>query len=354
MAVIALSLGSTPCRATLANLAYDRSGNLTLLGSAPATAPFISGNPLNRVSSLGRAVAFSVTASGAVPLAFQWFFNSAALPAGTNDSYVIPAVGPADFGSYYVVVANAAGSVTSLVAQLQLDSDGDGLPDSWEIANFGSLTNQNAVTDFDGDGNSNLTEFRDGTSPTNKNALLPRLTVRTIGGDVLLAPNNDHYNLGDSVSLTAAPYPGLTFLCWGGDVSGASLNTNLLMNGDKFVQATFGLPLNEVLGVTNVFTTGGDGGWLGQTNDSHDGVSAARSAPIIKHSSSGSVSWMQTTARLTKDGTVDRKSTRLNSSHPSISYAVFCLKKKKYQTTMHYSYSSYPTEPRRVLYGVNP
>src|SRR5690348_18483049 len=28
---------------------------------------------------------------------------------------------------------------------------------------------------------------------------------------------------------------------------------------------------------------------------------------------------------------VDRKSTRLNSSHPSISYAVFCLKKKKYR-----------------------
>src|SRR5690348_17987754 len=29
-------------------------------------------------------------------------------------------------------------------------------------------------------------------------------------------------------------------------------------------------------------------------------------------------------------GTIDRKSTRLNSSHPSISYAVFCLKKKKH------------------------
>src|SRR6266487_5727764 len=28
--------------------------------------------------------------------------------------------------------------------------------------------------------------------------------------------------------------------------------------------------------------------------------------------------------------TTDRKSTRLNSSHPSISYAVFCLKKKKH------------------------
>src|SRR5690348_17746231 len=30
-----------------------------------------------------------------------------------------------------------------------------------------------------------------------------------------------------------------------------------------------------------------------------------------------------------EDGAGDRKSTRLNSSHPSISYAVFCLKKKK-------------------------
>src|SRR2546430_11616079 len=29
------------------------------------------------------------------------------------------------------------------------------------------------------------------------------------------------------------------------------------------------------------------------------------------------------------DGNADRKSTRLNSSHSQISYAVFCLKKKK-------------------------
>src|SRR5438477_12348749 len=32
---------------------------------------------------------------------------------------------------------------------------------------------------------------------------------------------------------------------------------------------------------------------------------------------------------------VDRKSTRLNSSHMSISYAVFCLKKKKKQFAYH-------------------
>src|SRR5256886_6392717 len=33
---------------------------------------------------------------------------------------------------------------------------------------------------------------------------------------------------------------------------------------------------------------------------------------------------------------IDRKSTRLNSSHSQISYAVFCLKKKKKQQNIHY------------------
>src|SRR5690348_17486328 len=33
-------------------------------------------------------------------------------------------------------------------------------------------------------------------------------------------------------------------------------------------------------------------------------------------------------AVLAEGAPIDRKSTRLNSSHPSISYAVFCLKKK--------------------------
>src|SRR3712207_7569362 len=33
--------------------------------------------------------------------------------------------------------------------------------------------------------------------------------------------------------------------------------------------------------------------------------------------------------QLADEGIVDRKSTRLNSSHANISYAVFCLKKKK-------------------------
>src|SRR2546429_6189660 len=39
-------------------------------------------------------------------------------------------------------------------------------------------------------------------------------------------------------------------------------------------------------------------------------------------------------------GGVDRKSTRLNSSHGYISYAVFCLKKKTFRTSLSYSFSA--------------
>src|ERR1022692_2216819 len=44
----------------------------------------------------------------------------------------------------------------------------------------------------------------------------------------------------------------------------------------------------------------------------------------------------------------DRKSTRLNSSHLVISYAVFCLKKKNRRTTTPTSSSIYVGRNRRV------
>src|SRR3712207_7517298 len=41
---------------------------------------------------------------------------------------------------------------------------------------------------------------------------------------------------------------------------------------------------------------------------------------------------------------VDRKSTRLNSSHANISYAVFCLKKKKKNFFTNISYTEPPLQ----------
>src|SRR2546429_5875206 len=48
----------------------------------------------------------------------------------------------------------------------------------------------------------------------------------------------------------------------------------------------------------------------------------------------------------------DRKSTRLNSSHGYISYAVFCLKKKKKHTTHPNSVSFSHNRPSTDVYNV--
>src|SRR5947209_11300560 len=45
---------------------------------------------------------------------------------------------------------------------------------------------------------------------------------------------------------------------------------------------------------------------------------------------------------------LDRKSTRLNSSHANISYAVFCLKKKKNTTKPNYPTSYHAHCPDRL------
>src|SRR2546428_7316899 len=60
----------------------------------------------------------------------------------------------------------------------------------------------------------------------------------------------------------------------------------------------------------------------------------AGGAAALGHAARGSAAteWEQAVAAAKKEGKVavkDRKSTRLNSSHDQISYAVFCLKKKK-------------------------
>src|SRR5690348_17633406 len=57
----------------------------------------------------------------------------------------------------------------------------------------------------------------------------------------------------------------------------------------------------------------------------------------------------KTSTFVTRCASEDRKSTRLNSSHPSISYAVFCLKKKK---TRNVADAPVPAEPPVRLRGL--
>ncbi|MGC8743684.1 MAG: fibronectin type III domain-containing protein [Verrucomicrobiia bacterium] len=71
-----------------------------------------------------RAVAFTVGISGGTePIWYQWYFNGAPIDGATNALLSIPRPSLEQAGSYYVVVTNFAGSITSATAQLEVTPD---------------------------------------------------------------------------------------------------------------------------------------------------------------------------------------------------------------------------------------
>lgn len=65
-----------------------------------------------------------------------------------------------------------------------VDDDGDGIPDSWELSYFASLTNVTATSDSDGDGFLDRLEYLAGTDPQQgSSALVLRAPIRSQGAE---------------------------------------------------------------------------------------------------------------------------------------------------------------------------
>src|SRR5690348_18064165 len=92
-------------------------------------------------------------------------------------------------------------------------------------------------------------------------------------------------------------------------------------------------PTDALFPYTTLFRSAPDRARPRQRGGARDHRAVRRSSPVGQSSPMYFVgvdlAWgqKQRTGLAVLDGK-DRKSTRLNSSHPSISYAVFCLKKK--------------------------
>ncbi|MEI7732130.1 MAG: immunoglobulin domain-containing protein [Verrucomicrobiota bacterium] len=82
--------------------------------------PSFSSQPTNQTVIAGNNVTFSVTAVGDQPLFYQWYGLGSLLTQATNATLALSNVQPAQAGSYYVVITNASGSVTSSVATLMI------------------------------------------------------------------------------------------------------------------------------------------------------------------------------------------------------------------------------------------
>ncbi|GFO57029.1 hypothetical protein GMSM_40360 [Geomonas sp. Red276] len=96
-------------------------GTVTVLPAAPGV-PVITQGPLSQSVTAGSPVSFSVSATGAAPLTYQWYKNGAPLSGMTGALYAIAAAAPLDAGSYYAVVTNSQGSATSATATLTVTS----------------------------------------------------------------------------------------------------------------------------------------------------------------------------------------------------------------------------------------
>jgi sugar lactone lactonase YvrE len=81
-------------------------------------APTILVPPASQTVVFGSNVTFAVTVAGTLPLGYQWLFGGTNLAGATAASYSILGVRADDAGNYAVVVTNAYGANTSVVATL--------------------------------------------------------------------------------------------------------------------------------------------------------------------------------------------------------------------------------------------
>jgi glucose/arabinose dehydrogenase len=84
-------------------------------------APVITSHPAGKTVAVGQPVTFSVSASGAAPLTYQWQRNGVDIPGATASSYRIGSAALADNGARFRVrVTNRSGSAVSNPATLRV------------------------------------------------------------------------------------------------------------------------------------------------------------------------------------------------------------------------------------------
>lgn len=84
------------------------------------TPPVITLQPTNQIGAQGAALTMGVTVLSPVPPTYQWRFQGVPAAGGTNSTFSIASLLPANSGVYDVIISNPAGAVTSQVANVNV------------------------------------------------------------------------------------------------------------------------------------------------------------------------------------------------------------------------------------------
>jgi|GEM_PF-961717 len=106
---------------------------VTLTITNSTAPPTITAQPSSQTIVLSNNVTFTVSATGALPLAYQWFFNSNAIGGATASSYTLNNVQAGAAGDYFVVITNNFGSLTSSLATLTVVTNSQPPPLQWAV-----------------------------------------------------------------------------------------------------------------------------------------------------------------------------------------------------------------------------
>lgn len=94
--------------------------NIRISGATATSPPVITQQPANVVAVEQSTAKFTVAATGAGPLTYQWRRNGSDIDGATAAELLIPGVTTADQGTYDVIVSNAGGSTPSGTATLSV------------------------------------------------------------------------------------------------------------------------------------------------------------------------------------------------------------------------------------------
>lgn len=84
------------------------------------TAPVIVGFPVEQRVRAGSNAVFNAVVEGALPLAYQWFFQGVPIAGADKPRLEVPQVQPTNAGDYHLVASNTLGVATSTLARLTI------------------------------------------------------------------------------------------------------------------------------------------------------------------------------------------------------------------------------------------
>jgi hypothetical protein len=166
----------------------------------------IVGNPQSHAVTTGNPVVFTVSATGAGTLSYQWKKNGVSIPGASGSTYTISSTSAVSAGSYSVDITNATGTVNSAAANLVVTSpSGSNRLSALSVRNFAGSGANTLITGVVLSGTSTRALVARGIGPNlaqyGVSGFIADPQLKVFGGAVQLDFND---NWGGSSSMAGA------------------------------------------------------------------------------------------------------------------------------------------------------